>query len=144
MARKTKTRYLTDEEIFTIECNIHNNLSTYLDSWVDELDAYPDLTVLRKELKKKEDFVSITEYMDIDYGHVVATSFGRVINTHRGTNIKPTISKLSVHVRIDQNKVPLVDIFEAEGWEYNIPKFIKNYDKYGWGYIDIRKRKQKK
>ena len=130
---KRKSEYLTDDEIFEIECAIYNNITETLYEGSTQVSSKFDKNFIEQALYEGEEYCRLVyKYLPGDYDHIVLTSKGRVINTHFKRMLKVVITVSQLHSRIAGNKIPVEEIFEDMGWEYSLDNIRKDYIKNKW------------
>ena len=131
-----KRKYITDEEVFNIECDIHNNRTTYMDDWNVEDDLVNYKKKIDKVVLKNEEYVFIGDKIPGSYEHMALSNYGSVINGKKGNRLRPMFTPTSIHYRVDQSRVDVPKIFHENGWVYDL-EFIKMmHDINGWHYRD--------
>jgi hypothetical protein len=60
------------------------------------------------------------------------TSLGRVINCIHGTQCFVYFKKNNIVLNMRNSKLNLRQIFEEQGWEFNLQELLDNYKKYEW------------
>lgn len=130
---KRKSDYLTDNEIFEIECAIYNNITETLYESTTEVSNKFDKSFIEQALFKGEEYCRLSyKYVPGDYDHIVLTSRGRVINTHSKRMLKIVITVTQLHSRVAGNKIPVEEIFDDMGWKYDLGSIRKDYIKNNW------------
>lgn len=131
-----KRKYITDEEIYKIECDIHNNRNTYMDDWDYENELLDFKKRVDKVVLTNEEYVFIGSYIPGDYDHMVITNYGSVINGKKGSRLRPMVTPTAIHYRVDKTKLDVPKIFHENQWVYDL-EFIKMmHDINGWHYRD--------
>ena len=131
-----KRKYITDEEVFKIECDVYNNRNTYMDDWNVEDDLVNYKKKIDKVVLKNEEYVFIGDKIPGSYEHMVLTNYGSVINGKKGNRLRPMFTPTSIHYRVDQSRVDVPKIFHENRWVYDL-EFIKMmHDINKWHYRD--------
>lgn len=126
-----KTKYVTDDYIEKVEHYIYNNLPlSDLEDVSDTLDSF-NKEVVKEIVKEGEQWVQLPEFE-----HVILTNTGRFINTHKIRQYSVRFSPNTMHMYINSKKIKAEELFEEQGWEFDIKKIKAQYIKNNWAYND--------
>lgn len=126
--------YISDNYIEEVHHYINNDLDL-TDLYKDDTVSSYRQDVVDSLLKKGEKYVRLTHDLD----HVVATSYGRVINTSKINQYNIRLTAHSIVIYVIGKKIDLKKIFSDNGWDYDYHAIKANYDKYNWKYQDVKK-----
>ena len=126
-----KTKYVTNDYIEQAHHYINNDLDI-LDLYKDDDISFYSQRVVDRMLRKGEKYVRL----DGDLDYVVITSLGRLINTKRISQYSVRFTKNTMVVYVTDLKIDVKDIFEEEGWKYDVHKIKKTYKKNKWMFRD--------
>jgi hypothetical protein len=79
-------------------------------------------------LMPNEQYVLLEDMM-FDYA---LTSLGRVVNCIYGTQCFVYFRKDNVMLTMRNSRLALKDVFDKQGWEFNVNNLLNNYTKYKW------------
>jgi len=120
-----RNNYLTNDEIFEIECALYNNLPTPLDNFIAEDTIDEDDQWLQETLLEGEEYTLIENYM--------LTSYGRWINTHTKRQLRPIFTTYEIFCYLTyDNRLRMEVEFEKLGWKWDFREIVANYYREGW------------
>lgn len=122
-----KNNYLSDDEIFEIECALYNNVPTPLDKWIPE--PLEEDTWLEDQLLEGE--VAIESSQD----NYVWTNFGRSFNIKYKRMLKGTILPKDFIMVFREDRLKTSELFKENGFEFNYKEILDRYKKYKWPLI---------
>ena len=128
-----RTKYVTDDYIEKVDHYLYNNLP--LKKLMQEDSKYIskfNKDVIEGLLNKGEKYVQLEGNGD----HVVLTSFGRLINTHKINQYGVRCSPHKFHAYVGKEKIDIEQIFEQQGWDYDFETLKSYYSKYKWKLVD--------
>jgi len=131
MGKYNKRDYVTKDYIEKVHHYINNDLDLS-ELYKDSNISYFDQRVIDTMKKRGERYVRLKG--NIDY--VVITSLGRLINTKRITQYSIRFTVNTIVAYVCDTKVEVKDIFEEQGWPYDVKKIMRNYKKYNWLFRD--------
>lgn len=129
-----KNKYVTDDDYVKAEYVIYNNLDEDIFPGIPQVDKIADMAFVKALLKEDEEIESLTQLNLPEY---ILTSYGRILNTNRKTQIKPRINNASMHIYVTAKHVDVKGIFEDKGWEYDLDKIRNNYLENNWQYAQV-------
>jgi hypothetical protein len=131
-----KGKYITQGYIEKVEHYIYNNLD------ISDLYNVPLIDDQFNEEYAKEVCKEGEKYVRLEGNdeHFILTSYGRLINTHRGSQMQVKFTPNHIHAYSSSGKVDIHDIFLQNGWEYDIPTLKAIYKKYKWRYVEYEKQ----
>lgn len=126
-----KHRYVDDDYIQKVEHYLYNNLD--ISHLYDVPNPVEDFNpeVVKEILKEGEQWVQIPEFE-----HVILTSRGRFVNTKKIRQYSVRFSPNTIHMYIESKKISAEDIFEEQGWEFDVKKIKQEYINNKWAYND--------
>ena len=126
--------YYTDEDYFQAEYVIYNNLShTLLPNVPETLDTL-DEEFVKQVVYPGEKYVELTELGLEGY---CLTSFGRVLNTVGKKQLTVRFSTQRVYMYVRTEFIDIPQIFEDNGWTFNLIQILHTYRKYKWKHSTI-------
>ena len=133
MAYKAKNKskfyfYVDCEEAWTCIENGKDVSTLYPDYFNEELtDAKYDAH-MQSILMANEQYVLLGDKM-FDYA---LTSLGRVVNCIYGTQCYVYFKKDNVMITMRNSRLALKQVFDEQGWAFNVADILDNYTKYKW------------
>ena len=127
-----KSKYVTDDYIEKIEHYLYNNLPIPVDKIIPNGGHKFNKSVIKGLLKPGEKYTKLEEPLE----HIAITNFGRLVNTHKINQFSVRFSSNTIHVYVSHIKVVFEEIFENQGWEFDLKTIELNYKKYKWKHID--------
>lgn len=132
-----KTKYVTNDYIEKVEHYLYNNLPlSDLEDVSNPVEEF-NPEVVKEVLKKGERWVQLK-----DHPHVIVTDKGRLINTYKIRQYHVRFTPNTLIITISSEKVEVQDIFEEQGWEWNLDKIKRDYSKYNWNFRDYSDYKE--
>ena len=126
-----KGKYVTDDYIEKVEHYLYNNLPlSDLEDVSDTLASF-NKEVVKEIVKKGEEWVQLPEFE-----HVILTSTGRFINTYKIRQYSVRFSPNTMHMYISSKKIKAEEIFQEQGWEFDVKKIKAKYKKNNWAHND--------
>ena len=132
MDKKTRVRrnqYVTNDDCDRISHILYNNLNTPL--WEEHHIKGPKLNREVAEKVTIEGEVWVQSPLQ-GYDHVVLTSYGRAINTHRVAQLKPAVTSNNLIWYMGGTNLNSNVVFEEVGWEHHVPTMVSIYKANKW------------
>jgi len=131
MGKYKKRDYVTKGYIEEVHHYIYNDLDI-LDLYKDKDVSEFNQSIADRFIKRGEKYIRL----EGDYDYVIITSLGRLINTKRITQYSVRFTKNTMVVYVSDNKIDVKDIFEQQGWDYDVKKILKRYKRFKWSFRD--------
>jgi len=131
MGKYKKRDYVTKGYIEEVYHYIYNDLDI-LDLYKDKDVSEFNQSIVDRFIKRGEKYIRL----EGEYDHVIITSLGRLINTKRITQYSIRFTKNTMVVYVSDNKIDVKDIFEQQGWDYDVKKILKRYKRFKWSFRD--------
>ena len=125
----SKNNYITDDEIFEIECAIYNNIESPLLKDVSEVYNDTDKEWLKTILEKDEKYNYIP-----GWDSYIITNIGRFVNVKHRRQLKPTFTSNTVIAQLGDRRNHYSNLYEEFGWEYSFIDILDMYHRQGWPY----------
>ena len=122
-----RNNYLSDDEIFEIQCALYNNVPTPLDKWVPE--PVEEDTWLEDQLLEGEIIVESEE------DNYVWTNYGRSFNIKFKRMLKGTVLPNDFVFVWRQSRIKTSDMFKQKGFKYDYNEILDRYKKEKWPLI---------
>ena len=122
-----RNNYLSDDEIFEIECALYNNVPTPLDKWIPE--PFEEDTWLEDQLLEGEEVVEASQE------NYVWTTYGRAFNIKYKRMLKGTILPRDFVMVFREDRLKVSALFKENGFEFNYNEILNRYKKYKWPLI---------
>lgn len=123
-----KRNYITDYEYQKIEHEIYNDLPLSMDKIIPGSHKTLDKKFVEKVILPKE------EWIVLDDGYRVLTSYGRMLNTYTKKIIKPSVTGTTVAFLYSVTSLRCSREFKKIGWEYNHKEIVRRYMDNKWEY----------
>lgn len=129
-----KDQYVTDNYIKEVSHYLYNDLP--IPSELTRAKHTHDFNkeVADKLMKKGEKYIQLS-----GEEHVVLTNFGRYINTTKVKQYIPKFTPNSLLLYIASVSVNTREIFEQQGWEFDLDKIYKRYKRYNWSFSNYER-----
>jgi hypothetical protein len=124
-----RRHYLTKNEYETAEHRIYNDLPVFMAEDLSEIRSKFNEENIKELLLPEEEYNQIKEA-----DQFIITSYGRVINTHTKTIIKPNITGNTLHYPLNYVHLNCKRDFKAHGWRYDHKEVVKRYVENNWRY----------
>ena len=124
-----KNKYYTDDDYVEAQYVIYNDLDPIILSGLSQAMVELDKEFMDNVVEKGEKYVDLVEYGHDGYA---LTNYGRVINTHRKTQLQVNFSSKRAYVYIQSRAVELQQVFEDMAWEFDLQKVFQRHVKYNW------------
>ena len=131
MGKYKKRDYVTKGYIEEVHHYIYNDLDI-LDLYKDKDVSEFNQSIADRFIKRGEKYIRL----EGDYDYVIITSLGRLINTKRITQYSIRFTKNTMVVYVSDNKIDVKDIFEQQGWDYDVKKILNRYKRFKWSFRD--------
>jgi len=131
MGKYKKRDYVTKGYIEEVHHYIYNDLDI-LDLYKDKDVSEFNQSIVDRFIKRGEKYIRL----EGEYDHVIITSLGRLINTKRITQYSIRFTKNTMVVYVSDNKIDVKDIFEQQGWDYDVKKILNRYKRFKWSFRD--------
>jgi len=125
-----KIKYVNEGYVQDIENYIYNDIPVLSHQYYSDSQDKRNLELIKPLIRPNEEFVQLKDNLD----SLIVTSFGRIINIETVRQLKLMLYKGSINLYKSGEKVKIKEVFEENGWEYDVKKILKIYDKHGWGY----------
>ena len=127
MARK-REQYITDGYIEQANHYLYNDLPI-LDLYKD---VYKNFTFNKKKfesmLLKGEKYVRLK----YEFEHIAITDRGRIFNLKKYSQFIIKFSQSTIVMYVQGTRIDLAEVFEEQGWDYDVRKIYKDYIKHNW------------
>ncbi len=131
MGKYKKRDYVTKGYIEEVHHYIYNDLDI-LDLYKDKDVSEFNQSIVDRFIKRGEKYIRL----EGEYDHVIITSLGGLINTKRITQYSIRFTKNTMVVYVSDNKIDVKDIFEQQGWDYDVKKILNRYKRFKWSFRD--------
>ena len=122
-----KRKYVTDDYVEKINHYVYNDLSLR-DLYVSEIVEEFNPELIKEILKEGEEYVRLENELE----HVVVTNLGRAINTTKPNQYQARFTSNDLHIYAQRLKIPIQEIFEDNGWEFNVQNILDNFKRFNW------------
>lgn len=133
-----KTQYLTDKEIDEITTAIYNDtLPTLYESISQDVEDSLSRVAIKELFEDKGiEYLKITIPELEDY---ILTRQARVFNTKTLRYLKPVLTGSTIFANTRGKRIPFKDLFEEEGWTFDLEEVASLYKKNNWKIAIIGK-----
>jgi hypothetical protein len=120
--------YMTDDYVKEVEHYLYNDIPLSDHPIYKEINTTLDHKYLKSILLPDEKYKQLKGERD----HVIYTNKGRFINTRKYRQYKPTLTTINVHIYVQRQKQNVPELFENNGWEFDIKQIFDNYKTNNW------------